>query len=285
MSVYERSTRCKIKIFCSTAPNGVIYFLLSTPSMADRVQFNMERMAEELERYRKFEIFSPGELRDIIETRRRHEYRIQRSQKQLGDYLRYIKYEMDLEAKKEEAHRNKFVGNTNWSLAITHRIVRLFKEALGRFPADAMLFVQFVEYAMEKELYDDLKHFVAKYCLMNVGNVDVWIFCGSKLLETGDFNGARVLMQKGMRAHPANRKIKLEYFRMEVVYMEEMLKMNEEIGLSSADAGEVEEGALPYLVFCDLHGTDPGCYEVGEMLEVAAKHEKLYLRMKTHTDP
>lgn len=243
--------------------------------MADRVQSSMEKMVPELESYRRFEVFTEEEIKDIIETRRTHEYRLQRCSKQLVDYLRYIQYEMDLEQRKEAIKEKKFIGGTRHVFETSRRIISLFRAALQKFPGDKALFVQFVEYAMSKKHYDDLKLFFGDYCLRNMRDVDLWIFCAGKLLETGDADSARVVMQKGIRANPGSTKIKLEYFRLEVLYMEEVLKLKEEPDLL-CPAVEEDADAIPFLVFCDLYKKHPKCSEVSEALAIASRFERLH---------
>lgn len=248
--------------------------------MADRVQYNMEKMVSELESYRRFEIFTEEEIKEIIEVRRTHEYRLQRSSKQLVDYLRYIKYEMELEQRKEDIKKTKFIGSARHVFATSHKIFSLFKAALSKFPKDKALFVQLVEYAMSKKLYDDLKLFFGEHCLRNVRDVDLWIFCAGKLLEMGDVDSARVAMQKGIRANPSNTKIKLEYFRLEVLHMEEMVKLAEQHELIGAETEDADECTIPLLVFCDLFRKHPQCREVSEALGIASNFERLNAKIR-----
>ncbi|KAL0265906.1 UNVERIFIED_CONTAM: hypothetical protein PYX00_011623 [Menopon gallinae] len=241
----------------------------------DRVQSSMEKMVPELESYRRFDVFTEEEINDIVETRRIHEYRLQRCSKQLVDYLRYIQYEMDLEQRKDAIKKEKFIGATHHVFETSHRIVSLFRAALQKFPQDKALFVQFVEYAMSRKHYDDLKLFFGGYCLRNMRDVDLWIFCAGKLLEMGDADSARVMMQKGIRANPGSPKIKLEYFRLEVLHMEEMLRLREEPDILCPAAADEDEDAIPFLVFCDLYKKHPKCSEVSEALSIASRFEGL----------
>lgn len=244
--------------------------------MADRVQYNMEKMVSELESYRRFGIFTEKEIKEIIEVRRTHEYRLQRNRKQLVDYLRYITYEMELEQRKEDIKRTKFIGCAHHVFSTSHRIFSLFKAALSKFPKDKALFVQLVEYAMCKKLYGNLKLLFGEHCLRNVRDVDLWIFCASKLLEMGDVDSARVTMQKGIRTNPGNTKIKLEYFRLEVIHMDEMMKLAEQHVLPGAETEDTDECTIPLLVFCDLYKKHPQCSEVSEALDIASNFERLY---------
>lgn len=259
---------------------GVIIANNSTALMADKVQYNMEKMVSELESYRRFEIFTEEEIKEIIEVRRTHEYRLQRCSKQLVDYLRYIKYEIELEQRKDDIKRTKFIGSACHIFVTSYRIFSLFKAALMKFPDDKALFVQLVDYAMNKKLYDDLKLFFGKYCLRNVRDVDLWIFCAGKLLEMGDVDSARVTMQKGIRANPGSTKIKLEYFRLEVLHMEEMAKLTEQQELLNTEEENADACAIPLLVFCDLYKKHPACREVSEALDIASNFERLDAKIR-----
>lgn len=243
--------------------------------MADKVQYNMEKMVSELESYRRFEIFTEEEIKEIIEIRRVHEYRLQRCSKRLVDYLRYIKYEIELEQRKEGIKKTKFIGGAQHVFVTSHRILSLFRVALRKFPDDKALFVQLVEYAMSKKLYDDLKLLFGEYCLRNMRDVDLWIFCAGKLLEMGDVDSARVTMQKGIRANPMNTRIKLEYFRLEVLHMVEMEKLAEQHELLGTEAEDADLCTIPLLVFCDLYKKHPKCKEISEALDISINFVRL----------
>ena len=249
--------------------------------MSDKVQFNMEKMAAELEAYRKFEIFTKEEISDIVETRRKYEYRLQRSRRRLGDYLHYIKYEMSLEEKKEAIRNRQFVGSHLCNFAIPKRIMALLADAMAKFPDDPMLFVQFIDYAMEKGFHDELRTFFGERCLRNVRDVHMWIFCASKLIEMGDFSNARVLMQKGIRINRNSAKIRLEHFRLEIMYIEHLRQINEQMGLDGFEDREVDDGALPYLIFCELYVMSPDCNEISEMIALSKTNDVLYSKIRS----
>lgn len=61
------------------------------------VQYLMESMIPELEEYRKYEVFSEEEVREIVESRKRFEYRLQRHIVKTEDYMRYVHSELSLE--------------------------------------------------------------------------------------------------------------------------------------------------------------------------------------------
>lgn len=82
--------------------------------MPNLMQRMLEDMIPELDSYRKHDIFSDLEISDIIENRQRYENRLNRRISKLEDYLRFAKYELELEhirrsraASKKQQHQEK----------------------------------------------------------------------------------------------------------------------------------------------------------------------------------
>ncbi|KAG2789320.1 hypothetical protein Pcac1_g2255 [Phytophthora cactorum] len=85
--------------------------------MADKVQITMEKMVPELEDLQARKIFSADEIRQIVDKRRGFEYSLQRVPLRKIDAMRYIEYELKLDALR--AARKERLGLVKVSLGDT----------------------------------------------------------------------------------------------------------------------------------------------------------------------
>ena len=72
--------------------------------MADSVQYFMESMIPELEDYQQRGIFTHEEIRKIVQKRRDFEYALKRVPMRKHDGLRYVEYELTLDALRRKRH-------------------------------------------------------------------------------------------------------------------------------------------------------------------------------------
>lgn len=250
--------------------------------MTERVQMNMERMIPELEDYKNRGLFSSSELRKIIETRRKHEFRLQRPEKRLLDFVRYIRSECTLERIRDRRLRVKKADPSLHDMNIPNRIVELYKDAMYRFN-DPKIVVQFTKYVMGRRMYGEMKEVFAKCCSKNPMDVDLWIYCASKLFEIDDVESSRAMFLKGLRMNPRSSRMRIEFFRMEVRYIGKMGVLNRELGLEDDDRDDVERGELAFAVFLDYF--DSACLDsdgLGEVLEICEDVHELKRRIEGH---
>lgn len=248
--------------------------------MSNAVQFNMEKMVSELKNYKDLGIFGEDEIKNIIERRRMHEYRLQNSRKRAIDYIRYIEYQIDLEAQKDGIKSTKAIKEDSFDEMLSNSIIYVFKKALKNFPTDINILIMFTNYAIKKQCYDDLRLVFGEFCLRNIRDIDLWIFCCSKLIEIGDFQSARLLIQKGIKINSKSKKIRLEYFKMEILYMDNLLSINQEMEINDEEFDDIEKGLIPFLIFEDLYKIDPKCSELKQMVNISAKYKILNQRLE-----
>ncbi|AFM98531.1 hypothetical protein EHEL_070030 [Encephalitozoon hellem ATCC 50504] len=250
--------------------------------MVENIQLGMERMISELEDYKNRGIFSPDELRKIVETRRKYELRLQRPEKKLLDFIRYIKSECILEKIRDKRVREKNAGTSLHDMKISKKIVELYRSALYRFN-DPKIISQFTAYVIEKKMYGEMKNVFAECCTRNPLDVDLWIYCGFKLFEVGDIESSRAMFLKGIRMNSKNTRIRIEFFRMEVMYVEKIEALNREIGLDSDDKDDLERGEVAFAIFADcLNGLSFTEKEIEEILEISKSIKELRERIEEH---
>ncbi|WUR03077.1 U3 small nucleolar RNA-associated protein 6 (UTP6) [Vairimorpha necatrix] len=245
--------------------------------MTERVQLNLERMIPELEEYKNRGVFSTVECQKIIHTRKKHEFRLQRFDKKLLDILRYIESETLLETIRDKRIKKKNLNISYYDKKITEKIIKLYKEALFRF-TDKKIIVKFTEYAIKKEMHADLKDVYASYCLKNTGDAELWIYCAVKLYEIDDVDSSRAMFFKGIRLNPEYHKLRVEFFRMEVLHILRVMETNIKFGIEEEQSDEIL--SIAYNIYLD---TVEICKEnkmIEEMKQIAKKVEELYKKIQ-----
>jgi U3 small nucleolar RNA-associated protein 6 len=136
-----------------------------------------------------------------------------------------------------------------------------------------------VKYGIKRKLYGMVKDSFMNHCTRNPLDVDLWIFCASKCFEMDDVESARTIFQRGIRMNQNDAKIWLEFFRMEILYIEKMLKINEEAGVSGMEKSVVEKGEVPFLIFKGLFDLKKDSEELKEMEKLSRSHPELNQRI------
>ncbi|XP_045532100.1 U3 small nucleolar RNA-associated protein 6-like [Pieris brassicae] len=236
--------------------------------MTERVQSNLERMIPELEDYKDRGIFTSNELQKIISTRKKHEFRLQRLDKKLLDIMRYIESETSLEKIRDKRLKKMNVDPSLYDRKISERVVELYKNALYRFN-DKNIITHFAEYATRKRLFVEMKQVFANFCLKHPLDIDLWIFCASKLFEIDDVDSSRAMFLKGIRINQNDMRLRVEFFRMEILYIGKINMINKEMGIDDDDKDEVEKGDIAFNIFLDSLETFQDINLLSEMIELS----------------
>ncbi|KAJ3008204.1 U3 snoRNP protein [Thoreauomyces humboldtii] len=205
--------------------------------MADQVQFHLEKMVPELEDLQERGIFLPNEIRSIVKQRTTHEYRIHRIIPLKADFLRYIAYEENLERlrRKRKARLGMDHAPTPEELAegvkhsslsdysMMRRIHGLYNKLLMKFAGDTALWIQYFDWCRTTKSTKALGRVFAKALQMHPTNDTFWIMAAAwEFEDNGNIAGARVLMQRGLRLNAESRKLWVEYFKLELLWVEKI---------------------------------------------------------------
>ncbi|KAI5152018.1 U3 small nucleolar RNA-associated protein 6 [Enteropsectra breve] len=235
--------------------------------MIDRVQQNLERLAPELDDYKRRKIFTAKEISKIVDMRRVFETRISSSVKRMHDYLEYIEYEKKLlKLRNRRIIKQNAIHSEN-DVLLYRNILAIYRKALFRFP-EPYIVKEFADYCVKRKFLDEMKETLAELCLKSTKDSDLWIFCAQKLWEAGDIDSARNVFIKAFAINDSIR-LYIEFFRLEVLYAEKINAINKEIGIEEGDKGDVEEGEVALLVlqeFCSRLKEN----EKNKILEIAA---------------
>ncbi|KAJ7946306.1 U3 small nucleolar RNA-associated protein 6-like protein [Quillaja saponaria] len=200
--------------------------------MADRVQYRLERMVDELDDLEQRGLFARREIDEIVRQRRKFEYRLGRPSPLKVDYLNYIEYETHLDAlrqlrKKAVARELKKQGNKKMKksksdVAGVTRIIGIYERAVRRYKGDVDLWFRYLEFCRKRK-NGRMKRALAKVVRFHPKVPGVWIYAAAWEFDHNlNAAAARVLMQSGLRMCPISEDLWIEYLRMELTYVNKL---------------------------------------------------------------
>ncbi|KAI8810664.1 hypothetical protein BJ742DRAFT_171015 [Cladochytrium replicatum] len=221
--------------------------------MAEQVQFHLERMLPDLEELQERGIFTRNEVKAIVKRRTAFEYAVHRAMKKKTDYLRYIEFELNLESlRKRRQERlamaarkglvksvmrkgkndvqrrggdDKVAVHSSSDGSIVKRINGLYSKALRKFPGDVDLWLQFFAWAETCKNMKTTSRFLIKAIQSHPRKPVFWIKAAKIEFErNNNMNAARTLLIRALRINKDSAKIYLEYFKLELLYVDRLLE-------------------------------------------------------------
>ncbi|CAF0814641.1 unnamed protein product [Adineta ricciae] len=217
--------------------------------MAEVVQRHLEDMLTEFEQAKRIGLFSEAEIKKIIRTRRRHEYKIIRRTKEKECYLDYIKYETHLlklvQLRREKLKLGRMHKKNEIDLEIKRRIERLFRSVCHRFKKDIQLWLTFIEFLKKQHDYSTASSAFTSALQTHGNKYWLWIMAAKFEFEVMvSPSSARALFQRALRMMPQEKKLWLEYFKFELLYVELVQKRQAILDRASKETANNEEDAV-----------------------------------------
>ncbi|KAJ2055773.1 U3 snoRNP protein [Coemansia sp. S146] len=221
--------------------------------MAEIVQYHLEQMVGELEDLERRKLFTKPELKSIVKKRTKFEYGLRRRRVSRADFLRYIEYEINVDAlRRKRKHRTmaRDAGGkrTLSDYSIGRRIVSIFERGVTRHPDDVALWLQYIAFVRASDHSDDgeastraLSKIYAAAITKHPYEARLWIMAAAHELDASS-NGAaaRLLLQRALRVNPKDRALWTEYFRLELLLAEKIKARRRVLGIDNDDGGEGE---------------------------------------------
>lgn len=230
--------------------------------MAEVVQRHLEDMLTEFEQAKKIGLFTEKEIKKIVRTRRRHEYKIIRRTKEKECYLDYIKYETHLlklvQLRREKLKLGRSFKKNEIDLAIKRRIERLFRSACHRFKKDVQLWLTFIEFLKNEHDYSTASSTFTTALQTHGTKPWLWIMAAKFEFEVMvSPSSARALFQRALRLMPQDKKLWLEYFKFELLYVELVSKRQAVLDRSkeSDEDDAILQGKILEIVFNNAQST------------------------------
>nr|XP_034317522.1 U3 small nucleolar RNA-associated protein 6 homolog [Crassostrea gigas] len=233
--------------------------------MAEFVQQSIEEMLPELEQMERIELFTKAETNQILKKRKALEYRMRRRTKYKEDYMQYIEYEkgaLDL-IKKRRKKTGIHYKKVEIDYSIVHRIHRLYRQVIARFQSDVELWLSHIKFSLDRNEKSHVSRIFAQLLQVHSKNPDLWILAAKWEFENNkNADNARTLMQRGLRFNPASKALWLEYYRMELLFVEKLRKRRELLQSTGMDqneeSSEVLNGVIAQIVYRKALEAFPG---------------------------
>ena len=214
--------------------------------MADDVQAALDEMVPALQDLQDRQLFTADEIHQIVDRRRNSEYDLRRIQDaRKADFLRYIQAEVDLEKLRQlrykklarqrqqeqtpddtaNAEHETKLGKSIGDSHIVNHIHRLWRRTLIKFgKSDVSLYLQYAEFCKEIHAHTALSRILAEALQLFPHEAGLWWEAAShEFFALGSMQNARVLMQRGIRAHnQQSHDLWLQLFALELHFVQRL---------------------------------------------------------------
>lgn len=193
--------------------------------MADSVQVTMEKMIPELEALQARGLLSRDEVRQVVARRRDFEYALRRIPLRAIDALRYIEYELNLDALR--LRRKERLGVLKpcpvSDNAGTRRVHAIFDRVLFKHRGSLELWLQYIAFCKSEGSSRILSRVFSRALQVLPRSAEIWIeAAGYEFTHNLSVDSARVLLQRAIRITPNCERLWHEYFRLELLYIQKL---------------------------------------------------------------
>jgi U3 small nucleolar RNA-associated protein 6 len=220
----------------------------------DRARFFLEQSVPELQQLLRKEIFSKvgaasypsiphanekqDEISSVAKKRSDFEHMLSARGSQVSDYVRYLAYEQNLESLKRKRMQRLGVKNTGYHGP--RRTFFIYERATRKFPGDIPLWIQYLDYAWNQKAHKRVGKILTTVLRLHPTNAELWIFAAKYAAERDDNpSAARGYFQRALRFCPKEKRIWIEYVRLEMMFISKIAKNLEDMGISSSESGSL----------------------------------------------
>ncbi|KAI5248536.1 hypothetical protein E4T47_00655 [Aureobasidium subglaciale] len=198
---------------------------------SDKARFYMEQSVPELQEYERKKIFSREEITSIARKRSEFEHLLNTPGAATpADYARYALYEMNLDTLRKK--RSKRLGIKSTAFAGQKKIFFVLERGVRRFQGDMGLWMQYLEFCRKEAANKKLAKALTQCLRMHPIKWDLWTWAAKYYFEQqADMPTARSYMQRGLRFCKRERKLWLEYAKLEMLYVAKIAARRKILGL------------------------------------------------------
>lgn len=214
--------------------------------MSATARYYLEQSLVELEDLHEQGLFEKSELNIIMRRRTDFEHRIASRATRARDFVRYAAYEASVERLRQKRVARLGHGESKGvsSYAGPRRVFFIYERGTRRFPGEiGMLWVPYLRYAAAQGAARVLGTAYTRLLAQHPADARVWVMAAKQELEgRGAVRSARAILQRGLRLNPGKEELWLEYIRLELVYVAQLVA-RQKVGrvLEDVDA-DGEEG-------------------------------------------
>lgn len=206
---------------------------------SDKARYYLEKTVPELQEFERKGIFTKAEIMSITKKRNEFEHLVNLQPKP-SDFVRYAQYEMNLDSLRKK--RCKRTGVKATGFTGQKKVLFILERATRRFQGDMGLWMQYLEYCKKEGARKKLSDAFTKCLRLHPLKSEVWIWVAKMYYEEqSDMANARNYMQRGLRFCKRERKLWLEYTKLELIYLAKLDARNEILGLKVKREAKQEE--------------------------------------------
>jgi U3 small nucleolar RNA-associated protein 6 len=214
---------------------------------SDKARFYLEQQVPELQEYERKQIFTREEISAIAKKRSDFEHILNARGSKAGDYVRYATYEMNLDSLRKK--RCKRLGVKATAHGGQRTIFFILDRATKKFPGDLGLWVQYVQFCQKEKASKKLAKVFTAMLRLKPREWGLWVLAAKHYAEDqGDMTTARSYMQRGLRFCKDERRMYLEYAKLEMVYLAKLAARRKILGLDeerkAPDAQEEDDNMM-----------------------------------------
>ena len=124
------------------------------------------------------------------------------------------------------------------------RVHFIFSRALQKFKGDLRLWLQYFDFCEKTGGSKILGKAFASALQFHTFNPALWVKAAKWEWEANaNVHAARILFQRGLRLNPESQLLWLEYFRLELLYLDKMIKRQKILGIYKKDHSQKPKAA------------------------------------------
>lgn len=234
--------------------------------MAEVVQGILEDMTSDLIDLQTREIFTSPEIKEIIETRKKHEYKLARNKPSKKHFFSAISYELDLEDQRQKQIQDLTLKPAPSDKSIIRRIISLFRRFSKIHKSDITVWKEYINFCVRSNNKRELSQVLAKCLQFHSRSTELWII--SKCIEVNinkNCESGRNVLQRALELNPENKELWVEYFKFEAEYgagtdsvivvfkhavekvpelFKRLIRIGEKLGLGKDQIGEMKRFSI-----------------------------------------
>jgi U3 small nucleolar RNA-associated protein 6 len=207
----------------------------------DRARFYLEQSVPELQEFARKKIFTAAEISSITSKRSDFEHILNARNSTPADYARYAVYESNLDSlRKKRCQRLGIKGTKAFSGQRT--IFFVMDRAVKKFPGDLGLWMQYIQFCQKEKANKKLARVFTGVLRLHPREWGMWVVAAKHYAEgMGDMGTARGYMQRGLRFCKDEKRLYIEYARLEMVYLAKLAARRKILGLDERREEKVDE--------------------------------------------
>ncbi len=149
--------------------------------------------------------------------------------------------------------------------SIKQRIHSLYDRALRKFPGDVNLWMIYIEWCVSTEANKAAAKALGRAIQLHPSKSVFWILAAKHEYELSNISASRILLQRGLRVNPHDKLLWLEYFKLELAFVEKSRARRQVLFGKREKDMPVEEVNEENIVLDDVEQPDKDMFKADEL--------------------